>query len=477
MKTSSYSIKHKLINNLSISISILLIVVLGASDIGIDNWIEEEFDRAMHNKVGLLITLVDEDLEGVEFEFADEFMPEFSTGESLEFFQFWLDGKPYETSESFLLFDESTLPYEEVSINDYKLTNIILPDGRAGKMLTHSFLPQVDSDVRESPNFPTDFYKKQKTMQLAYAVSTDELDQTLFLVDGFFLLTLIISLILVNITVRIVITKGLKSLGELNCQLQEIKLDSDKKSITLSSIPEELKEIVNSTNDFITEKFKLFDKQKRVTSDIAHELKTPISELINLSEVAIRFPANKEIAKTYHSDVLAISLRMKHLVNDIMLLQLSGSKKELTIDTFDIVLLLDSILKKYKLVSDRVSLTVSHKTFEINSNIFAVETILNNLISNADFYSPKNSTIHIDLNKLDNGKQLEFKISNQSTQALQEQDLEFIFEPLWQKDSSRTSTDRFGLGLSIVESFCQALNADLKIKLEKNNRFTLSITL
>ncbi len=477
LKADNYSIKHKLIRNLSISISILLTAVLFASDRGIDNWIEKEFEKSMHAKAGLLITLVNEDIEGVEFEFADEFMPEFSTGNHLEFFQFWLDGKPFEASESFKPFNGSVLPYEEISINSYKLTNIILPDGRPGKMLMLSFFPQVDSDVKFSPSFPADFFKKQKPMQLAYAVSTDQLDKTLFLVDSFFLLALIISLILVNITVRIVITKGLESLGELNTQLQEIKEDTDKTSITLSSIPTELKEIVNSINDFITEKFKLFDKQKRVTSDIAHELKTPISELINLSEVALRFPADKEISETYHSDILAISLRMKNIVNDIMLLQLSSANKELSIEAIDMSLLLDTILKKYELTSDRVSTSVSHVPLEIHSNRFAIETILNNVINNAVFYSPKNTIIQIVLNKLNNDKQIEFKISNQSTQALQKQDLEFIFDPLWQKDSSRTATDRFGLGLSIVESFCEALNAQIKVALEKDDRFTLSITL
>ena len=55
------SIHKKLSRYLSISISLLLICILLATDISVDTWISDEFDRAMVNKVGLLETLVEED--------------------------------------------------------------------------------------------------------------------------------------------------------------------------------------------------------------------------------------------------------------------------------------------------------------------------------------------------------------------------------------------------------------------------------
>ena len=67
------SIHKKLSRYLSISISLLLICILLATDISVDTWISDEFDRAMVNKVGLLETLVEEDEDGIEFDFAGEF--------------------------------------------------------------------------------------------------------------------------------------------------------------------------------------------------------------------------------------------------------------------------------------------------------------------------------------------------------------------------------------------------------------------
>jgi signal transduction histidine kinase len=45
---------------------------------------------------------------------------------------------------------------------------------------------------------------------------------------------------------------------------------------------------------------------------------------------------------------------------------------------------------------------------------------------------------------------------------LDPQDLQFMFDPLWQKVMERTSNQHFGLGLSIVRSFCKALNGRVK---------------
>lgn len=71
------SIRKTLTRRLSITISLLVIVVLLAADIGVDTWVQREFNQGLKAKVGMLQSLVNEDLDGVEFEFAGEYFPEF----------------------------------------------------------------------------------------------------------------------------------------------------------------------------------------------------------------------------------------------------------------------------------------------------------------------------------------------------------------------------------------------------------------
>ena len=101
--------------------------------------------------------------------------------------------------------------------------------------------------------------------------------------------------------------------------------------------------------------------------------------------------------------------------------------------------------------------------------------MLSNLINNAIFYSPTNSAIEITTSKIDNRNAL-IKISNICYENYQENELKLFFDPLWQKDESRTSTERFGLGLAIVKSYCEKIGATVSISLvEKKITFTVSL--
>ena len=89
------SIRKTLTRRLSIVISILVISVLLAADIGVDNWVENEFNHAMKAKIGLLQTLVRQDIDGINFHFSGEYLPEFKGTESPEYFQLWHSNKAF----------------------------------------------------------------------------------------------------------------------------------------------------------------------------------------------------------------------------------------------------------------------------------------------------------------------------------------------------------------------------------------------
>ena len=111
------SIRKTLTRRLSITISLLVIVVLLAADIGVDTWVQREFNQGLKAKVGMLQSLVNEDLDGVEFEFAGEYFPEFEGASSPEYFQLWYKGQIFEKSESLALYTVDELPFENLSLN------------------------------------------------------------------------------------------------------------------------------------------------------------------------------------------------------------------------------------------------------------------------------------------------------------------------------------------------------------------------
>jgi len=472
------SIKQKLSRYISISISMLLVSIFLLTDIAVDTWISGEFDRAMVNKVGLLTTLVSEDTHEIDFDFADEFMPEFSGVNDPEYFQLWLDNKVFERSKTLELFDINELPKVKLGENHSLITDIILPDGRSGKMLFTKFKPQIDSDVREDNGITKEqFSKGQKSMELAYAISTEGLNQILWFVDIIFIFTSISAIIAVRIIVFNVVERGLKPIAQLNMELKQINLNSEVSEINTSKLPEELLTIANGINHFISENKILYSREQRITSDIAHELKTPIAELLNLSEVAIKFPHEKQLSDNFKADVLKITERLRNIVNGILLLQKSTNKATLKKQQVDLEKLLYSVIRLENKANRDVDINFDKTCEKIYTNEFALTTVLSNLINNALYYSPASTPITIIIAPYVDDDRVMLKMSNRCEYEYSAEDLALFFEPLWQKDSSRTSAQRYGLGLAIVKSYCENISAVLDVAMSAEHEITFTLIL
>jgi signal transduction histidine kinase len=443
----------------------------------VDTWISSEFDRAMTNKASLLITLISEDTEEIEFEFADEFMPEFSGAIDPEYFQLWLNDDVFERSQTLELFQVNTLPKLKIPLNTSSITNITLPDGRTGKMYFATFKPQIDSDIREEFGISKEeFSKTQQPMSLAYAISNENLNQILWFVDIIFLITSITAIIAVKMIVFNVVERGLRPLVKLNDELKQIDLNSQVSAISTDNLPDELISIATGINHFISENKVLYSREKRITSDIAHELKTPIAELLSLSEVAIKFPNEKQISDTYKDEVLGIAERLKNIVNGILLLQKSTQGVELKKNDVDLENLLQQIIDRENKSARDISLTCDVQSKRIQVSEIAIETVLSNLVSNAVYYSPDDTPISIIVGPATDNK-VKIIISNTSTHHYSEADLEQFFEPLWHKDNSRTSSQRYGLGLAIVKSYCDNIGASISIDMEPQEKIVFTIEL
>jgi signal transduction histidine kinase len=459
------SIHKKLVRSLSLSITAVTIIILLITDIAIDRWVHSEFEKAMYNKTNMLTTLVDEDAESVEFDFAGEFMPEFEGNSKIdpEYYQLWRSGEVFERSDTLELFAVKSFEYQSLTVGTKLVKDITLPDGRSGQILYYSFLPQVDSDDRvDFQTFMDKTGGEQQPMLLAYAVSAEKLNFLMYLIDISFLVAAISVALIVRYLVKRTVSSGLTPLKEFSQSIVNISLADKTAEVVLKNKVEELLPIQDSINIFISENRKLYLKEQRMTSDIAHELKTPIAELINLAEVTLKFPDDPTLSKTFTPDVLEISKRLETVVSNIMLFHRYNNENFEKHDIFDVTQVIVRLSEKFPTVKIE-----SQPDMLITSNLFAFETIASNLLKNAVTYSPEGSKINIDILRLANDD-LQLSVSNISATPLQRDDLQHMFDPLWQKDCSRTSTENFGLGLSIVNTFIKALGGSISVDIEDN---------
>ncbi|RJF37319.1 sensor histidine kinase [Pseudoalteromonas gelatinilytica] len=467
------SIRSKLVVTLSIAITGLVLSILLATDIAVDSWVDNEFNRGLHSKAGMLMTLVHEDEEGLAFNFSSEFMPEFDGQLEPEYFQMWTEEGVFTRSQSLNLFALKNLKFEELKLGETKIMSTQLPDGRDGRIIYTRFQPQLDSHSHR--NFYDGVSRPHHTtLTLAYAASSEEVDFILWLIDVIFIVTTVTVIVFIRLFVRKSVDSSLAPLNKLNRDISRISIADKNAVITIKEPVKELQPIVDNLNAFIQENRQLYFREKRLTSDIAHELKTPIAELINMAEVAIRFPNEKEFEADFKPEVLKISQRLKSIVSNLLLLHKYSDEALPKQDACDLNQVILRTLEKCDL--ERIKFEFQDDIPAIVSNLFALESIITNLVNNAKQYSPDKSIVTVCtlLNKED---KLQFTVTNELKVPLTEEDLSQLFDPLWQKDSARTSNDNFGLGLSIAKSLSKAIDAELQVSLSGQNiTFSLIIS-
>ncbi|MBB1269493.1 sensor histidine kinase KdpD [Shewanella sp. SR44-3] len=475
------SIKNTLVNTMTYSVSAIVVIVFLAIDINIDNWIDKEFDSALTNKANYLKTLVkvtNPSQSQVEFDFADEFMPEFSLPADGEYFQLWQDGKEFERSDSLLKFKDASLIKPAQALNTTEFYNITLPDGRSGRAIVSTFTPQIPQDEDK------DKLANLMPMQLTLAVSKEELSNILIIIDTSMALGLVAMIVLMRLLMMKVIDAGLRPLNELNQQLKSANIKDD---LTPFSVDDdefiEIEPIKNELNRFTRLNQQHLLNEKRITADIAHELKTPISELINLSEMHIRYPNDVRISTTYKQDVLSISLKMKNIVSKLLLLQQAAAGAlSIAPQTVNLRASIEQIIKeqlnKHPSAQHRLIIQDELTTATIKLDAFSIHCILSNLIDNALFYSPDDSEVFIRLKPEQTpGLSVCIEIENQLTANLSDEDLEKLTMPLYQLETSRSNPDRHGLGLSIVDKIAKANNFDFSFNKTSKHSLVFSLNL
>lgn len=207
---------------------------------------------------------------------------------------------------------------------------------------------------------------------------------------------------------------------------------------------------------------------KRFSSDVSHELKTPLTAMKGEIEVALKEErSNEEYQHVLYSTLEEVDTLQSIVQN---LLMLSYLEKESFKAKFQKHALDDIALK----VIDELMVHAAQKNISLEVRNFDIvyvvgdeillKTILSNLIENAIKYAPFHSSIYLSLTKEPHAAR--FCVEDEGS-GIDEEKLKLIFERFYRVDDSRSKQVKgFGLGLAIVKQIVEA--HDGKITIENN---------
>ncbi|MFZ9039447.1 MAG: sensor histidine kinase N-terminal domain-containing protein, partial [Gammaproteobacteria bacterium] len=285
-----YSIRNKL--NFTIIASMILVLSIAAVFLyfKVTEHVEEVFDTALFDKAHALISLTELDEEGLEFDFAEEgVMLEFQAGEAMQYYQLWERGAELLIKSPSL--GDADLPLLGTDPGLHQFADLILPDGRKGRLIEINFMPRVEIEDDEDDEDYAEEIPPAQPITMVYARERESLDATLFTIGSTIFGVILAVLMLAGLLTWWLVGSGLSPLSRLARQVSDIdessldaRLTHDgKQSIEIAPIEDQLNHLLERLQS-------AFEREKRFSSNVAHELRTPLSELKTLAEVAAMVP-------------------------------------------------------------------------------------------------------------------------------------------------------------------------------------------
>jgi two-component system sensor histidine kinase QseC len=435
-----------------------------------------EFDAALQSKAATIRAFTKQTAEGLEWENPVELPTGFSLPAGTDFFQIRLpQGETFRRSTSLGTQNLPAVP----ALSDRPLfRNLTLPNGQPGRMLTLRYTPFVDkgehrpAHVRERHPRP-DFTPVQA--DLTVASSRVQLDRSLNFVLG--AVTTIGAVFLVGavLIIGLSLQRGLAPLNRLAAQAEQIDAASLHTRFPTDALPAELRPISQRLNDLLDRLAAAFERERQFSSDIAHELRTPIGELRTLAEVALQWGRDSDPDPS--RETLAIARQMEGIVNRLFdLARCEQGKLDVRSEPVALAALAQEVWQPLAAGALQKRLTVRFAIppeLRVHTDPVLLRAILGNLLSNAAEYTPPEGMVSVELGPA--GSRWALQVKNTPC-PLTPDDVPHLFERFWRKDPARSSSEHCGLGLAVSRGFAQQLGCCLGASLNGGNTLVLTLS-
>lgn len=425
----------------------------------------EEFDTALRTKALAIMTVTRQIGERVDVNVTDSFMRESDEEDAPGFFQMWrTDGTTLKRSVSA---PASGLPSRFGTLDRPRFWNLTLPSGSAGRAIGFNFAPQMSKEEHPS-SAPGEII-------LVVASDRHELDETLAAL-AFALLGCGAGLLAVTVVVvPRLLRRELAPLDALAERATHIHAGSLATRFPTSSLPGELMPISSRLNDLLARLEQSFERERRFSADLAHELCTPIAELRALAEVALKWPEAREA--TTDREALAIAVQMQGVVTRLLAL-LRSEHEQLPVVTEHVRLapLIESVWRPFAERAAGKQLKVTRAVpneAEVETDPVLFRSILTNLVDNAVEYTPSGGTVRVETEV--GTIQFTLQVTN-TCGDLTPQDVSHFSERFWRKDGARSDPEHSGLGLSLVKAFSERLGLQLEAGLVDSSTVSITVT-
>lgn len=270
------------------------------------------------------------------------------------------------------------------------------------------------------------------------------------------ILAMLLSYLLIRAALRplrdIAASAGLVTVNRLNTR------------ITVARVPSELEALVNALNAMLERVEHGFQRLSRFTADLAHDMRTPISNMRGAAEVALARPRSTDEYEALLASSLEECDRLSRMIENVLFLARAEHPQFVKhMRAFEAGQELTRIAEYFEGIADDAHVRVQVTgAATLTADLELFRRAVSNLLANAIRYTPSGGEIGLDVRA--SADAVRVTVSNQG-QPIAAEHLDRIFDRFYRVDPSRSSlpssgmsqgsTGSTGLGLAIVRTIME----------------------
>lgn len=258
--------------------------------------------------------------------------------------------------------------------------------------------------------------------------------------------------------------RGLTPLRKMSQTVADITADHLDHRLPVASIPAELAEVAETLNAMLARLQESFHRLSAFSSDIAHELRTPVSNLLTQTQVTLSKPRTPE----EYRDVLASNAeefeRLSRMIADMLFL--AKADNDLVVphrERVDLSAEAEGLLEFYEVLAEEKGIRLTLEgSGSVSGDRLMLRRAIGNLLSNALDHTPAGGSITVRIGSTEGSTTLAVENTGQTIPS---EHLPRLFDRFYRADTSRRRlSDGAGLGLAITRSVMRAHGGSVSVR-------------
>ncbi|MCY1392538.1 Sensor protein CzcS precursor [compost metagenome] len=278
------------------------------------------------------------------------------------------------------------------------------------------------------------------------------------------IITLPLLLLLIGMGAWWLVRHGLRPLEQFHQVATRICAQDLSHRLTVEKLPHELGELAHSINFMLNRLDKGVQQLSQFSDDLAHELRSPISNLMGKAQVTLSRDRPAQEYKAVLESSLEELKRLTWIITDMLFLaQVSHPAALVPFENVRLENEAERVVDLFTISAEekRIRLQVRGRA-TVTGDRLMIQRALSNLLSNAIRHSAQNT--QVDLEIAQHAELISVSVSN-SGKAIPAEHLPHLFERFYRVDDSRSRLEGgTGLGLAIVHSIMALHQGSVEVK-------------